>query len=309
MCTPIPNGFICTSISLGFLYIPILPGLPRPLYTLNLSVLLYPEAYLYPYTLGFICTNIPLGFICNPIPLEFIRTPYTPRVYTYPHTPRIYLYPRVYLFPYTHRLYLYPKNFPNAKTLGRLVHTKKQLRKYASETCFAVTDPQSRACQSGSTDTRNNSDESVTSSCRDIKSHARIFHVRPVPATVRTSNGKTVINKINRRRQDSDEASGSIISETTIASGAATPTTKNVRLKLKRPKSTGNMGFANHVYGDTMNSAGTVTVYDPSYTSATIHSFDSQHPLAVPMTEERRASNFYMDDDSLHEFDDDGNGN
>lgn len=71
------------------------------------------------------------------------------------------------------------------------------------------------------------------------------------------------------------------------------------------------MGYTNHIYGDgTMNSAGTVTVYDPSYTSATIHSFDSQQQnMLVPVETERRASNFYMDDDSLHEFDDDGNGN
>jgi hypothetical protein len=149
----------------------------------------------------------------------------------------------------------------------------------------------------------------VPSSGRDIKSSTRVYHVRPVPATVRTSNGKTVINKINRRRQDSDDVSGSIASETTIASGPTTP--KNVRLKLKRPKSTGNMGYTNHIYGDgTMNSAGTVTVYDPSYTSATIHSFDSQQQhMLVPVETERRASNFYMDDDSMHEFDDDGNGN
>jgi hypothetical protein len=47
--------------------------------------------------------------------------------------------------------------------------------------------------------------------------------------------------------------------------------------------------------------------YDPSYTSATVHSLDSnQLPLTVHEIEvERRPSNFYIfDDDSTHEFDD-----
>lgn len=51
--------------------------------------------------------------------------------------------------------------------------------------------------------------------------------------------------------------------------------------------------------------------YDPSYTSATVHSLDStQMPLTVhDMETERRPSNFYIfDDDSMHEFDDEIQG-
>lgn len=56
------------------------------------------------------------------------------------------------------------------------------------------------------------------------------------------SSGATVINKIYRRRQDSDDASGSIGSETTVASGTMSPQSRrNLRLKLRRPISTGNV--------------------------------------------------------------------
>lgn len=56
------------------------------------------------------------------------------------------------------------------------------------------------------------------------------------------SSGATVINKINRKRQDSDDASGSLGSETTVASGTMSPQSrKNMRFKMRRPRSTGNV--------------------------------------------------------------------
>jgi hypothetical protein len=71
----------------------------------------------------------------------------------------------------------------------------------------------------------------------------------------------------------------------------------------------------NHSGGDSCTPGGTHhshSHYDPSYTSATVHSLDSnqQLPLTIhDMEAERRPSNFYIfDDDSLHEFDDEING-
>lgn len=60
---------------------------------------------------------------------------------------------------------------------------------------------------------------------------------------------------------------------------------------------------------ETTTSGATMNAYDPSFTSATIHSLDSGGHQVIPMLDERRPSNFYMmDDDSTHEFDDDVNG-
>lgn len=81
---------------------------------------------------------------------------------------------------------------------------------------------------------------------------------------------------MRRKRHDSD-ASGSAGSDLTVASGAATPR------RLRRPKSSGEM--------------------HTSLTSATIHSLES---AAAGVVETRRPSHVYMmDDDSVHEFEDD----
>ena len=55
----------------------------------------------------------------------------------------------------------------------------------------------------------------------------RVFHVRAAPPVPANTRGATVANRLNqRRRQDSDgDASGSVDSETTVASGT-TPLTK-----------------------------------------------------------------------------------
>uniref|UniRef100_A0A1I7XHB8 HCO3_cotransp domain-containing protein n=1 Tax=Heterorhabditis bacteriophora TaxID=37862 RepID=A0A1I7XHB8_HETBA len=102
---------------------------------------------------------------------------------------------------------------------------------------------------------------------REVPSRSRIFTVRPV---LRANGGP------RRKRHDSD-ASGSAGSEATVASGAATP-----RRGFRRPKSSGEM--------------------HTSCTSATIHSLESGHVLH----DERRPSHVYMiDDDSVHEFEED----
>ncbi|KAE9550448.1 hypothetical protein FO519_006338 [Halicephalobus sp. NKZ332] len=220
----------------------------------------------------------------------------------------------------------------------RLINSRRQLRKYASETSFGATAAQAMQMVSGSCGSGGSSNGGSLSATnedlptppigesREIRTPSRIFHVRPVPVnSSRGSNGfssaNAVINKINqnRRRQDSDDASGSIISENTIASGGTmTPVSRrNLRFKMKRPKSTGNMGpIPNHSGGvmfvegrETTTSGATMNAYDPSFTSATIHSLDSGGQQVIPMLDERRPSNFYMmDDDSTHEFDDDVNG-
>uniref|UniRef100_A0AC34QCF8 Uncharacterized protein n=1 Tax=Panagrolaimus sp. JU765 TaxID=591449 RepID=A0AC34QCF8_9BILA len=219
---------------------------------------------------------------------------------------------------------------PASAIPDRLINTKKQLRKYASETCFGTSAVQAmnmvagNSC--GSNNSSNNGSEDLPTppigDSREIRTPSRIFHVRPVPTSSRISNGSSanaVINKINhRKRQDSDDASGSVISETTIASGGTmTPVSrKNLRFKMKRPKSTGNMGFPmpNHgvIFAENCREATTSVAtmnYDPSFTSATIHSLESQNHQMVQMLDERRPSNFYMmDDDSIHEFDEDVTG-
>ncbi|EGT48360.1 hypothetical protein CAEBREN_16800 [Caenorhabditis brenneri] len=144
----------------------------------------------------------------------------------------------------------------------------RKLRKYASETSFA---------------TETASESSLE---REVPSRSRVFTVKPVgtrtPGGIVLTNGTNNSNNSNnggvhrsRRRHDSD-ASGSANSEATVASGANTPR----RCHFRRPKSTGEM--------------------HQSCTSATIHSLESHH------NEERRASHVYMiDDDSVHEFEDD----
>lgn len=113
--------------------------------------------------------------------------------------------------------------------------------------------------------TETNSESSLE---REVPSRTRVFTVRPVHQ--RMQNGTTP----RRKRHDSD-ASGSAGSEATV--GSCTP-----RRQLRRPKSSGEM--------------------HTSCTSATIHSLESGHHTQ----DERRPSHVYMiDDDSVHEFDDD----
>ncbi|WKX97957.1 hypothetical protein Q1695_013565 [Nippostrongylus brasiliensis] len=102
---------------------------------------------------------------------------------------------------------------------------------------------------------------------REVAGRTRVFTVRPVPRRVLAHH---------RGRHDSDGSGGS---EATVASGSATP-----RRHLRRPKSQGEL--------------------HTSCTSATIHSLESA--AAVIPNDDRRPSHVYMiDDDSIHEFEDD----
>ncbi|KAK6738308.1 hypothetical protein RB195_020428 [Necator americanus] len=105
---------------------------------------------------------------------------------------------------------------------------------------------------------------------REVPGRTRVFTVRPVPRRVQHSAHH------HRIRHDSDGSAGS---EATVASGSATP-----RRVFRHPRSQGEM--------------------HTSCTSATIHSLES---TGVPMVnDERRTSHAYMmDDDSIHEFEDD----
>ncbi|VDO31127.1 unnamed protein product [Haemonchus placei] len=101
---------------------------------------------------------------------------------------------------------------------------------------------------------------------REVPGRTRVFTVRTVPRRILAHRG----------RNDSDGSGGS---EATVASGSATP-----RRALRRPKSQSEL--------------------HTSCTSATLHSLESA-TAAIP-NDERRASHVYMiDDDSVHEFEDD----
>ncbi|CAD5209196.1 unnamed protein product [Bursaphelenchus okinawaensis] len=202
---------------------------------------------------------------------------------------------------------------------NRFAHHKR-LKKYASETSFGLSpgapivprqlariDPIEPPPANSQPSSRNNSDAGG----HDVRTPGRVFHVRTTgpnyqQASRTAGNGSTVANKVHRRRQDSDDASGSVGSETTVASGTITPVSRRMlRFKLRRPKSTGSMGNQQDTLGqgDTYHSTG--NPYDPSFTSATIHSLESNQQQIFQDVEERRASNFYIfDDDSTHEFDD-----
>ncbi|EYC06932.1 hypothetical protein Y032_0073g780 [Ancylostoma ceylanicum] len=104
---------------------------------------------------------------------------------------------------------------------------------------------------------------------REFTGRTRVFTVKAVPRRMHH-------NAHQRARHDSDGSGGS---EATVASGSATP-----RRAFRRPKSQGEL--------------------HTSCTSATIHSLESAANVMV--NDDRRPSHAYMiDDDSIHEFEDD----
>ncbi|CAJ0586588.1 unnamed protein product, partial [Mesorhabditis spiculigera] len=109
---------------------------------------------------------------------------------------------------------------------------------------------------------------------KKVSLRTRVFTVKPVPK----------INGVGKRQRHDSEASNSNGSEATVASGTGTPIGR--KAQFRRPKSVSEM--------------------NTSFTSATIHSLESQGLLPAHHTvDERRPSNIYvMDDDSVHEFDD-----
>lgn len=215
---------------------------------------------------------------------------------------------------------------------------ERKLRKFASETSFVQFDSLShRSLEDG-----NNDDGEIPvvderqrqpsapqpHQHRTHKQHKqssmpttltkRLFTVRPTSANVisggavssrPTTNGvmgrivssssANATSAAVRVRDDSDDASASIASETTVQSGSMTPLSRQkMRFRLQRPKSASHM----------ISSGGSTNALNTSLTSATVHSLDSiQQPLMnVVDVDRRRPSNVFMiDDDSVHEFDDD----
>ncbi|KHN80779.1 hypothetical protein Tcan_09865 [Toxocara canis] len=159
----------------------------------------------------------------------------------------------------------------------------RQLRKFASETSFATT-----------LETTSDSSEQELAGGR-----GRVFTVRPVPnnSSNRFNGGGTVFGRLIRRRQESD-GSGSLGSEATVASASMTPLSRQkMRSRMRRPKSATHMGQGYEV-GNYGSSGASATLHS-------LHSLDSMQPLTVPK-DDRRPSNVYMmDDDSVHEFEED----
>ncbi|CAI5443482.1 unnamed protein product [Caenorhabditis angaria] len=146
----------------------------------------------------------------------------------------------------------------------------RKLRKYASETSFA---------------TETASESSLE---REIPSRTRVFTVKPVKST--GSGGTPGKSSAPRRSRHDSDASGSANSEATVASGANTPRRCRHGEHFRRPKSAGHVASGGEMH--------------QSCTSATIHSLESHLNENI-----RRASNVYMmDDDSIHEFEDDDGG-
>lgn len=174
---------------------------------------------------------------------------------------------------------------PLAKTL---VH--KKLRKYASEACFPL---EAISCS----DLLPKEKDQKTAIGKN-----KIFSVRPVKtvASGTVLRDGSVLCSQHAKREDSEGEASCSGSDATLASMSLTPILrqKSRRSRLNRPKS------STYMYGTSISS-------DPynTPTSATLPSVDSLQQIGLGMAgsmEERRESSFYnIDDDSLHEFDDD----
>lgn len=171
-----------------------------------------------------------------------------------------------------------PVKAPRMKSL-----IDRQLRKFASETSFATT-----------AETASDSSEQDLAAGR-----GRVFTVRPVSNSScnRINTGGTVFGRLIRKRQESD-GSGSLGSEATVASGSVTPLSRHkMRSRMRRPKSATHMGHGSE-FGNHGSSGASATIHS-------MHSLDSMQLLTLPK-DERRPSNIYtMDDDSVHEFEED----
>uniref|UniRef100_A0A0R3S6I3 Uncharacterized protein n=1 Tax=Elaeophora elaphi TaxID=1147741 RepID=A0A0R3S6I3_9BILA len=179
-----------------------------------------------------------------------------------------------------------PSNrIPLAKTLAH-----KKLRKYASETCFSLE-------ASNSSDLLPKEKDEKTTTGKN-----KIFSIQPVKTS---SIGASVLRDGNVlcsqhiKREDSEGEASCSGSDATLASMSMTPILrqKSRRTRLNRPKS------STYMYGTSASS----DAYNTP-TSATLPSIDSLQQIGLGMAgsmEERRESSFYnIDDDSLHEFDD-----
>lgn len=181
-----------------------------------------------------------------------------------------------------------PNRIPLAKTLAH-----KKLRKYTSETCFSL--------GSGSSDLLPEEKDQKTAVGKN-----KIFSIQPVKTTgdaILLRDGSAPYSQ-HAKRDDSEGEGSCSGSEATLASTSMTPILrqKSRRSRPNRPKS------STYMYGTSVSS-------DPynTPTSATLPSIDSLQQIGLGMAgsmEERRESSFYnIDDDSLHEFDDEKGNN
>lgn len=176
---------------------------------------------------------------------------------------------------------------PLAKTLAH-----RKLRKYASETCFSLE----------SSDLLPREKDQKTAIGKN-----KIFSVQPVKTdtsgTLLLRDGSVPFSQ-HAKRDDSEGEASCSGSDATLASMSMTPILhqKTRRPRSNRPKS------STYMYGTSISS----DAYNTP-TSATLPSIDSLHQIGLGMVgsmEERRESSFYnIDDDSLHEFDDEKGNN
>lgn len=170
---------------------------------------------------------------------------------------------------------------PLAKTLAN-----RKLRKYASETNFSL--------EESSASKLLEKEESQ----RTAIGGKKVFAIKSIPGDIVLRDGSAVCSRHVKHDDSEGEASYSG-SDATLASISMTPILRQNlrRLRLNRPKSSTIM-YETSISSDVYN----------TQTSATLPSIDSLQQIALDMTggtEERRNSIFYnIDDDSLHEFDD-----
>ncbi|VDN04491.1 unnamed protein product [Thelazia callipaeda] len=171
-----------------------------------------------------------------------------------------------------------------AKTLAH-----KKLRKYASETCFAP-EP------SNSTDLLSKKISEKEVPVTTVGKN-KIFSIQPVSSTacgMILHDGSPPYYQPHKREDSEGETSGSG-SDATVASTTVTPILRN---KSRYSRSNWRKS-ATHVFGTSVSS----DAYNTP-TSATILSMDSLQQPGLGMVARRENSLFIMDDDSLHEFDD-----
>uniref|UniRef100_A0A914UN70 Uncharacterized protein n=1 Tax=Plectus sambesii TaxID=2011161 RepID=A0A914UN70_9BILA len=185
------------------------------------------------------------------------------------------------------------------------IRSDRKLRKFASETSFITADTVSQTSEDALDDRVDQADQDQTPVV-PVPSRSRMFMVRTYgsrqPPPVNGQAGK-LISAARRAREDSDDLSVSVDSQTTVQSATMTPLSRRkLRFRLRRPKSAGMMG-------------GSATQLNTSQTSTTIRSLDSIQPLmlsgedAALADRNRRTSNVYiLDDDSMHEFGEDISG-
>jgi hypothetical protein len=199
---------------------------------------------------------------------------------------------------------LAPQLTPCATVRNSSARNDRHLRKFASETSFITADTVSQTSEDAP-------DDQDPPPIVAVPSRSRMFMVRTYgPRQQPPSNGQAgkIIHAAARRaREDSDDLSASVDSQTTVQSATMTPQSRRkLRFRLRRPKSAGQ---ARDMMG------GSASQLNTSHTSTTVRSLDSIQPLMLTCEDtavadrNRRSSNVYiLDDDSLHEFGEDISG-